>query len=252
MIKEVKMFEAKDGKLFKTEKGAENHNKKLESNEVMKELNMTKDEVSEKLAKVSEVNGTIAMLLRNEPDWSKWSTHQIKWIDEELMNSINIKETLYVKARELYGVNAGVEETVLFSEKGSKFTDPDLHTGEGYNKYKVVEVNDVNERTRKVIYEDFYTYEEVMEMKLAKRERLTEEEISTLVYEYEEVYKEEGEESRWSRNILSVIDLNGKLYAIDWDRGLTESQENSFYGQPYEVTMEEKEVTITETIIKRV
>lgn len=42
-------------------------------------------------------------------------------------------------------------------------------------------------------------------------------------------------ESRWSMRTQSIIIFEDKYYAIDWDRGLTECQENYFGNQPYEV-----------------
>lgn len=39
----------------------------------------------------------------------------------------------------------------------------------------------------------------------------------------------------------------GALFNIDWERGLTERQENEFYEQPYEVVKECHEETIVVT-----
>ena len=56
----------------------------------------------------------------------------------------------------------------------------------------------------------------------------------------------EGCDHRWQKEIQSIIKINDRLFAIDWMQGLTESQENSFYNQPYEVIETKKQITITE------
>ena len=77
------------------------------------------------------------------------------------------------------------------------------------------------------------SFEREMLEKIVKGERLTERELSSLVYEGEEVDEIEGEDTRWTRCMITVINLCGKNVAIDWQKGLTECQENEFYDQPY-------------------
>lgn len=52
--------------------------------------------------------------------------------------------------------------------------------------------------------------------------------------------------------MVTVVEVNGKLYAINWQRALTEYQENIFDNQPYECEITKKEITITKTIINKV
>lgn len=53
-------------------------------------------------------------------------------------------------------------------------------------------------------------------------------EVEDLVFE-SEVYREEGEDRRWSRTNFSVVEADdGKLYGIHWEEGLTEMQDNMF------------------------
>lgn len=55
----------------------------------------------------------------------------------------------------------------------------------------------------------------------------------------------ELDEHRWTRSMLTIVDFDGKLYGIEWDRGLTEIQENEFYPSDstiYEVDKIEKVV----------
>lgn len=57
------------------------------------------------------------------------------------------------------------------------------------------------------------------------------------------VETEYGEPRRWSRLATTYCEFNNKYYACEWDQGLTEMQENDWYGnQPYEVIPGEKTV----------
>lgn len=85
-----------------------------------------------------------------------------------------------------------------------------------------------------------------MVAKIDSGEILTEEELSDLrCYEIE---RKEGERSRWTMQVFSIIEMCGKYFMLNWDEGLTEMQENEFYKQPYEVKshMYEKTITVTE------
>lgn len=80
---------------------------------------------------------------------------------------------------------------------------------------------------------------ELMVEKIDNKIALTEYELRRLVME--EAYEvSAGENRRWSRTISSLFEHNNRLFMIYWEQGLTESQENEFYAQPYEV---EKVVT---------
>lgn len=242
MPKEIKMFEAKDGKIFKTKKGAENHDKKAMVEEVKKELNMTEEEIQSKLEQASDRLPAVAMLLKQVGPWTKWYAHHIKMINADLLDD-SVKTTRYV--REYKHWREQKEET-LFTEEGPKFTDPELHCED---EYKVVRVDDVNSATKKVIYDYKYTWEERMIKKIEAGEHLTEGELRELIFTFNEVYREEGEDGRWSRRVLSVIDVNDELYAIEWEEGLTENQENLFYEQPYRVELKKEEITIIKTTV---
>lgn len=60
------------------------------------------------------------------------------------------------------------------------------------------------------------------------------------MYEVDEVSDGPG---RWEEYVTTVIKVCGHLFAIDWERGLTESQEDYFGSQPYEV---EKKIKVVE------
>lgn len=82
-------------------------------------------------------------------------------------------------------------------------------------------------------------FEEIMLHKIQRGESLTESEIKTLVYEFDAIDEVYGEDGRWTRSVCTIISLQGHYIEIDWERGLTECQENEFYSQPYEVFKEE-------------
>ena len=84
---------------------------------------------------------------------------------------------------------------------------------------------------------------------LQNGEELSSSDLSYLVYNFElDDQREVGENRRWQRGVTSIIELGGKHYAINWEEGLTENQENDFWEQPVEATKHEYEkvVTITE------
>lgn len=78
--------------------------------------------------------------------------------------------------------------------------------------------------------------------------RLQENEIRSLINEHDEVDEIEGEDHRWTRDVTTVVSLCGKYVAIDWQKGLTECQENEFLEQPYIV--EKRERTVTKTKVE--
>lgn len=87
--------------------------------------------------------------------------------------------------------------------------------------------------------------------KIDKGEHLTTDELCNLVYEYEHE-TQEGEDSRWTRDMYTIVELDGRYFGINWLKGLTEMQEDEFYWQPEEVEKREKVVTVTEWLpIKR-
>lgn len=77
----------------------------------------------------------------------------------------------------------------------------------------------------------------------------SEKEARSLIWDCE-VDREEGGNRRWSRSVTSIVEADdGKLYAIDWEQGLTESQENEYYAGEYPEVQKvtyEKTITVTE------
>ena len=80
--------------------------------------------------------------------------------------------------------------------------------------------------------------------KILNKESLSESELQRLLdFELTEE-RDYGENRRWTRTVYSVISLFNTTFMLEWEQGLTESQENEFYTQPYEVEPFEKEVVM--------
>jgi hypothetical protein len=79
----------------------------------------------------------------------------------------------------------------------------------------------------------------------------TEQEAKQLIWDCE-IEAEYGDNRRWSRSVTSIVeDVDGKCYAIDWEEGLTESQENEYYAGTYpqvEKKTYDKTITVTEWV----
>lgn len=65
------------------------------------------------------------------------------------------------------------------------------------------------------------------------KRKFTELEVNNLVWE-NEVERTEGEDRRWSRTNTSIVDVDGKLYRLFWEEGLTENQDNGYSEQEAE------------------
>lgn len=78
----------------------------------------------------------------------------------------------------------------------------------------------------------------------------TEEELEDLAWcdvdaDVEMITQEAGEQHRWTQDVSTIFEFEGKYYSLDWDKGLTECQENGFYTQPYQVEKEVKTIEVT-------
>lgn len=59
----------------------------------------------------------------------------------------------------------------------------------------------------------------------------------------------EGNESRWTRAMDTIIKVGKDYWDIPWERGLTEYQENEYWEQPFRVKPVEKIVKVTEWVV---
>lgn len=93
----------------------------------------------------------------------------------------------------------------------------------------------------------FCDYDETV-VKLKSGENLNEAELKTLVWRGYRVDEVEGDSGRWTQYIQTIIDIDGELWAIDWERGLTECQDDEYYMQPYRVKAIDKQIIVKEYI----
>ena len=105
------------------------------------------------------------------------------------------------------------------------------------------------EELRKKQEEEFKRnhYDEYILSKIDAGEKLTESELRELRWEFNEVETIYGENRRWSRSVRSILEIGERYFALDWEEGLTECQENEFYNQLVEVEKKEYTKTITVT-----
>lgn len=82
-------------------------------------------------------------------------------------------------------------------------------------------------------YEYYASHFEVMVKKIDDGIALSENELSE-IREYS-IQRDYGENRRWQRSVHDIVELCGRYFALEWEEGLTESQEDSFMEQPYEV-----------------
>ena len=87
--------------------------------------------------------------------------------------------------------------------------------------------------------------EEILLAKIDRGEELNEDEIADLVDNLPHYDEECGDNRRWSRSVTTYLRTqDGRFFRVDWEQGLTESQENSYWEQPVEVTLHEEEQTV--------
>lgn len=75
-------------------------------------------------------------------------------------------------------------------------------------------------------------------VKLLKGEKLSEDELQELFFEFDDLVLERGSDvpRRWSQIKWNKINAFGRFFMITGDIGLTENQEHSFYTQPEELS----------------
>lgn len=89
-------------------------------------------------------------------------------------------------------------------------------------------------------------YEKELLSKIDSGEPLSERELKMLALEFD-IERIVEDNRRWQREVRSICQLGGRTFAVDWQEGLTECQENEFREQPFEVVKNEYEKTIKVT-----
>ena len=250
MIKESKTFTTSDGKEYKSKKSVERHENELTATQ----MGFEKKEVDTWVVKLSESNRVIKSLLDVKPDWRDWVTHQVKqlipMIKEAKEDIVTYKLIENLWNREEKILNTIKTKRILDEKPPKEFLDKVEELSKGSTdgtKYELV----IHENLPRIIKYKIVEITLSIEEKLERGLELSSEDIEELTFEFPQVYEEEGENRRWSKSILTVVKVEGLgLYAIAWEKGLTEYQENSFYEQPEKVELREKEVVtkVTEVI----
>lgn len=87
------------------------------------------------------------------------------------------------------------------------------------------------------------TNEEFLQRYDSGKPNFTEGEIKKMAYEEfgNYVTTVEGNTRRRFQEVETIFEVGGRLFTVGWDRGLTERQENDFYGaEVYEVKRKER------------
>ena len=178
---------------------------KKEINAWLKESGYTSDSIDKFWSECCEVNWKCKMIRNSGKNWTDMTMYQIKQLP-------TLKETTLKQLKE--------KEDKERAEKLKEF----------------------EEERKKKYYED--NFEKIMLNKILNKESLSESELQRLLdFELTEE-RDYGENRRWTRTVYSVISLFNTTFMLEWEQGLTESQENAFYTQPYEVEPFEKEVVM--------
>ena len=78
-------------------------------------------------------------------------------------------------------------------------------------------------------------YDEYVLNKFDKGEQFTEKELRDIRWSFKEIDTSYGENRRWSRSARTILEIGDRYFALDWEEGLTEYQEDEFYNQPIEL-----------------
>lgn len=177
---------------------------------LLKELGYTEEEMQKFYDEAAEVNRVIKALKANGTKWTDLCVYQM---------------------RQLPGLKERTLETLKRKEEEAKEK----------------EAKEAEERNKEAYYKEHF--EEICLEKIEKNENLTEQELSELVFTYAIEHSYDADNTgRWTIPCKSIIKLCGKTFAIDWDKGLTEYQENEFFNQPYAVKKRTRTITIEELV----
>lgn len=254
MVKEEKVYTTSDGKQYKTRKSAERNENVL----TMENAGYSKEEVDKALLSLAENNKNIEIVLEGGKDWRNLPNHLVKQFPK-LIKDLEEDVVTYQLIKETGGYFSRSED-VVEQVKVPRLKDGDYPYKFAEHAYELTEqVKEETGSTFKVEpYEEsdrlikFKVVEHKLtpEEKMAKGYELSSHDIETLLWEREEVYEASGEDGRWSRSMTTVVKGDDdNLYAIHWEKGLTENQEDEFWQQPQRVKLEEQEVVTTTTEI---
>lgn len=179
--------------------GKRKNSTKAERKALLKTLGYTEEDMQKFWNECKEINSKIKLLAKSGLNWTDLCLHQIEQLP-------TLREKTLQQLAEMEETQKKEEEENLEKSKAERF------------------------------YQE--NFDELMVQKIDNGIKLTEKELETLVFDCYEVERFEGENRRWSRTVNSIVELCGRFFKVIWEQGLTESQDNNFYEQPYEVELD--------------
>lgn len=185
---------------------------KKDIKQVLKELNLTENDMQNFYNELIETNSIIKSLNKSGKRWNDLPIHLIRQLPTQRQKDLDM------------------------AEKKQKEEDE-------------IKLKEQQEKKEKKYYNEHF--EEIMLKKIDNGENLTEKELRRLALEHD-IERDYGDNRRWTRGVTSIVQIGNRFFEINWEEGLTEYQENEFYEQPYEVEKHTYEKTITVTEWRRV
>lgn len=228
-MREKKTFIADDGTEFSTKKKAIAHDNIC----YVKSQGVTEDSMN-KFVTTSNDKYVQAVIMRHTTDWQQWERRYI----ENIIIMVKDMENNVLTYNLYYPVdrwNKNKAREWVTSYKGPKtdniptaFVDYVNNITDEYYEFEIIKGEDDEENNftlKKTRLKPHVLLEKGIELK--------EEDLKRMVWDYNQLYEDEGEDSRWSRTVQTIVEVpNGNIYSIEWEKGLTEMQENEFYNQP--------------------
>lgn len=178
----------------------------------------------------------IACLL-NEKTWTEWNPFVIS----QIPNAIKWKPQVYSDI----WTKDGKRITIV----GEEFISPETFEHKDFDReiYKLVEISS-NERQKSFRMERIVPVDKEQEVleKIKNKINFSEDELAELAYGEIGVIDDEicSGEGRWQKQMQTILKIKDEFVAINWGKGLTEQQEDSFWDQPYLVDKFVELVTI--------
>ena len=94
----------------------------------------------------------------------------------------------------------------------------------------------------KIDYDDEEKFEAEVIRRIDSKENFDEDELSELLWRLDEVDRIQYDDDRWTRPVSSILRIGERFFQLDWDKGLTESQQDYYEEQPLEVFYKERVV----------
>lgn len=239
-MKEKKIYITEDGKEFASRKTAEKHefNLFLESKKITEEeLRDFVNTAEHRKIRLLNNNGVFSDL----PKMYSVTPSLVEELVKMCQNRSKFEIIVIVKDKE-------VEKVKI--DTGKKDKEKEINKiAQKYTEFLEIErINGYQSTTLKFKEKELTILE-----KLEKGIELDSDEISDFLWNNKEIYEEKGDNNRWTRYMLTVVeDEKGNKWAIEWQQGLTEYQEHVFDYQPYRVELQTREVITVVTDVLEV